>query len=94
MRPSTHRLLAGFQLIQGNDLAAEASLQKSLEVARRQNAKSFELRATIDLAHLLHTQGRSAEMRMELEDVYSWFTEGFDTPDLVEAKALLPVIPM
>jgi predicted ATPase len=81
-----YRLLGGFQVKQGNDRAAEESLRNAVEVARRQSAKSFELRAIIDLARLLHLQGRSAEVRTELSDIYGWFTEGFDT-DLIEAES-------
>jgi predicted ATPase len=52
-------------------------------------AKAWELRATVSLARLLDKQGRREEARTMLTDVYGWFTEGFDTPDLKDAKALL-----
>jgi predicted ATPase len=88
-----HRLRAELVLMQGRDAAAkaeaEASLQHAIEVARRQSAKSWELRATTSLAHLWHQQGRNAEAQRMLAEIYGWFTEGFDTPDLLEAKALL-----
>ena len=71
------------------DADAEAQFQGAMEIARRQKAKSWELRATISLAKLLQAQGRPAEAREMLAAIYSWFTEGFDTPDLQEAKALL-----
>jgi len=58
-------------------------------VAQRQEAKSWELRAAISLARLLRDRGRAAEARDILAPVYAWFTEGFDTPDLQEARALL-----
>jgi len=61
-------------------------------VAQQQGAKSWELRATVSLARLWHSlrsQGRTEEARARLAEVYGWFTEGFDTPDLVEARALL-----
>jgi predicted ATPase len=58
-------------------------------VARRQEAKSWELRATLSLARLLQKQDRSAEARQILTEIYGWFTEGFDTPDLQDARALL-----
>jgi predicted ATPase len=58
-------------------------------VARRQEAKSWELRASIGLARLWQKQGRIEEAREMLGEVYGWFTEGFDTPDLVEARTLL-----
>jgi DNA-binding SARP family transcriptional activator len=68
---------------------AESCFQQAIEVARRQQAKSWELRATTSLARLWHAQGRTDEARQALAEVYGWFTEGFDTPDLQEAKALL-----
>jgi len=68
---------------------AEAWLQRALDVARRQEAKSLELRAAMSLARLWQQQGKQAEARALLAPVYGWFTEGFDTADLQEAKALL-----
>ena len=58
-------------------------------VARSQNARSLELRATTGLARLLDRQGKRAEARAMLAEIYNWFTEGFDTADLKDAKALL-----
>ena len=58
-------------------------------MARRQQAKSLELRAALSLARLWQRQGKRVEARVLLEDVYNWFTEGFDTADLQEAKTLL-----
>src|SRR5262249_30711119 len=68
---------------------AEAWLQRALDVARRQEAKSLELRAAISLSRLWQQQGKQAEARALLAPIYNWFTEGFDTVDLQEAKALL-----
>jgi predicted ATPase len=68
---------------------AEASFRKALDVARRQSAKSYELRAATSLARLWQGQGRKQEARDLLAPVYDWFTEGFDTRDLKDAKALL-----
>ncbi len=68
---------------------AEACFQQALAVARRQQAKSWELRAALSLSRLWQQQGKRAEARELLAPIYSWFTEGFDTPDLQEAKALL-----
>ena len=68
---------------------AEASLVQALEVARKQQAKSFELRAATSLAGLWRGQGNLMDARNLLAPVYNWFTEGFDTRDLTEAKALL-----
>jgi predicted ATPase len=69
--------------------AAERSYRHALAVARRQTAKFWELRAALDLARLLRDQGKRQEARELLAPVYGWFTEGFDTRDLKEAKALL-----
>jgi len=63
--------------------------QQSLEIARKQSAKSPELRATTSLARMLAQQGRRDEARAMLAEIYGWFTEGFDTADLKEAKELL-----
>ena len=68
---------------------AEALFCRALDIARAQEAKSFELRAAMSLARLWQGQGRRAEARALLAPVYAWFMEGFDTGDLVEAKALL-----
>jgi predicted ATPase len=68
---------------------AEAWLQRALDVARRQEAKSRELRAAMSLARLWQQPGQQAEARALLAPVYGWFTEGFDTTDLQEAKTLL-----
>ena len=68
---------------------AEAYFERALEVARRQQAKSWELRAAISLARLWRDQGKVQQAREVLAPVYGWFTEGFDTRDLKEAKALL-----
>jgi adenylate cyclase len=68
---------------------AEASFREALEVARRQSAKSWELRAATSLARLWQRQGKRDEARDLLAPVYAWFTEGFDTKDLRDAKALL-----
>jgi len=68
---------------------AETCFRQALKVARLQSAKSWELRATISLARLLAKQGRRDEARTMLAQIYGWFTEGFDTADLKDAKALL-----
>jgi predicted ATPase len=68
---------------------AETHFERALEVARQQQAKSWELRAAMSLARLWHSQGKVSEARELLAPVYGWFTEGFDTRDLKEAKALL-----
>jgi adenylate cyclase len=68
---------------------AEACFHKAIEIARRQQAKSLELRAVMSLARLWQQQGKNEEARQMLAEIYGWFTEGFDTADLKEAKALL-----
>ena len=68
---------------------AEAWLQRALDVARRQEAKSLELRAAMSLSRLWQQQGKRREAHDLLAGIYAWFTEGFDTADLQEAKALL-----
>jgi predicted ATPase len=68
---------------------AETWLQRAQEVARRQEDKSLELRAAMSLARLWQQQGKQAEARALLAPIYGWFTEGFDTADLQEAKVLL-----
>ena len=71
------------------DAEAEACFRRALDVARHQQAKSLELRAAMSLARLWQQQGKQAEARALLAPVYGWFTEGFDTADLQEAKTLL-----
>ncbi len=71
---------------------AEAHMRQALEIARRQQAKSLELRAAMSLSRLWQQQGKGAEARQLLTEVYGWFTEGFDTADLQEARALLEAL--
>jgi predicted ATPase len=68
---------------------AEAYFERALAVARKQQAKSWELRAAMSMARLWRDQGKRDEARALLAPVYGWFTEGFDTLDLKEAKAML-----
>ena len=72
-----------------NQGQAEACFSRAIAVARRQSAKSLELRAAISLARLFQAQGKSKEARELVQPIYGWFTEGFDTADLKNAKALL-----
>jgi predicted ATPase len=71
---------------------AETSFQQALAIARRQQAKSWELRAAMSLARLWHQQDKWAEAYDLLAPIYGWFTEGFDTADLQEANALLEAL--
>lgn len=70
-------------------LEAEEAFRHSIRVARGQEARSYELRATTGLARLLRGQGRKGEARALLREIYDWFTEGFDSLDLLEARRLL-----
>ena len=72
-----------------NAQVAEASFHRALTIAREQQAKSWELRVASSLAHLWQSQGKRQDARELLEPVYGWFTEGFDTADLIDAKTLL-----
>src|SRR5262249_31679439 len=68
---------------------AETCFRHAIDIARRQSAKSLELRAVTSLSRLLREQGKKDEARRMLAEIYGWFTEGFDTADLKDAKALL-----
>jgi len=86
-----HRMAGEIALLSGEPDAAKAEgyFERALAVARQQQAKSFELRAAMSMARLWCGRGRRNEARDLLAPVYCWFTEGFDTPDLKEAKTLL-----
>ena len=84
-----HRLQGELLLAQADEDEAETCFRQAVEVARRQQAKSWELRATMSLCQLWQQQGRSAEAREMLATVYGWFSEGFDTPDMKDARMLL-----
>jgi tetratricopeptide (TPR) repeat protein len=86
-----YRLKGELLLLQNASAATEAEscFREAIEIARRQQAKSWELRATMSLARLLEKQGRRDEARAMLAEIYNWFTEGFDTADLKDAKTLL-----
>jgi predicted ATPase len=88
-----HRLRGELLWMQGDEAAAEASFRQAIDVARKRSARSWELRATMSLSRLMVEQGKREGARQQLADVYNWFTEGFDTPDLVDAKALLEELP-
>jgi class 3 adenylate cyclase/tetratricopeptide (TPR) repeat protein len=84
-----HRLRGRLLLSMHEHAAAENSYRRALEVAQRQSAKFWELRAALDLARLWRDQGKRTKARDLLSPIYGWFTEGFDARDLKEAKALL-----
>jgi predicted ATPase len=84
-----HRHKGGLRMQQGNPEAAEALFRKALNLAEEQRAKLWELRAAVSPTRLRRDQGCHVEARDLLAPVYGWFTEGFDIPDLKEAKALL-----
>jgi len=84
-----HRTQAEWFVATGREADAQASFDRALQTARRQQAKSLELRTAVSLARFMQRQGRVAEARSMLADIYNWFSEGFDTPDLVTARALL-----
>jgi predicted ATPase len=81
--------LKGELLLSKDEAEAEFHFRRALEVARAQEARSFELRTATNLARLWQKQGKKNGARALLAPVYDWFTEGFDTLDLKEAKALL-----
>jgi predicted ATPase len=80
---------SGVEAEPGVRTRAEECFRKSIEIARQQEAKSFELRAVTSLSRLWKRQGKKAEARQMLAEIYGWFSEGFDTADLKDAKALL-----
>ena len=85
----THRLRGRLMQSLGDDAASEDCYRHALDVARRQSAKLWELRAAMCMARLWRDQSKREEARELLAPVYNWFTEGFDTLDLKEAKNLL-----
>jgi len=88
-RPETLRIRGELLFKQRNLQSAEADFRDSIAMARSMGAKAWELRTTMSLARLLIQDGRRGEARTALAEIYNWFTEGFDTADLNDAKALL-----
>jgi len=86
-----HRLMGELALAQspGNDAIAEARFESALAIARRQQSRAWELRTTLSLARLWRQHGRTADARERLAAAHAWFTEGFGTPDLADAQAML-----
>ena len=87
--PEVRWLKGELLLMQGDDAEAEECFRRAIEVAQHHHAKSRELRATTSLCRLWQQQGNQEQARLVLAEIYDWFTEGFDTPDLQQAKALL-----
>jgi predicted ATPase len=89
-----HRLKGELLLARAaeHQAGAEACFRQAIALARRQSAKSWELRAVMSLSRLYQQQGKEEEARQMLAEIYSWFTEGFDTADLREARALLQAV--
>jgi predicted ATPase len=94
IKAELHRLKGDLLLwlSEPDDIAAEARFRRAIAIARAQDARLWELRASMSLVRLWMGQGRGREARDLLAPVYGWFTEGFDTPDLTEAKALLAAL--
>jgi tetratricopeptide (TPR) repeat protein len=88
-RPDTLRVRGELRLAKGQAELAEADFRDSIKLAKSMGAKTWELRTATSWARLLASQGRSDEARAMLAEIYNWFTEGFDTADLRDAKALL-----
>ena len=88
-RPEMLRIRGKLLLKLGRTEPAESDFREAIALAQKTGAKAWELRATTSLARLLAKQGRRDEARTMLAEIYGWFTEGFDTRDLKEAKALL-----
>ena len=84
-----HRVRGLVLLTENEQEESAVSFGQALQIARAQQSKSLELRAATSLARLWGEQGRLADARELLTPIYGWFTEGFDTPDLKDAKALL-----
>jgi predicted ATPase len=89
LRPESLRIRGELRLRQGDSGLAEADFREAISLAQEMGAKAWELRATMSFARLLRQQDKVEEARATLAPVYNWFTEGFDTADLKDAKALL-----
>jgi len=88
-----HRLRGELLLAaSGAEAEAEACFQEALQISRAQSARSLELRAATSLARLWDTQDKAGQARQMLREIYEWFSEGFDTPDLQKASHMLSVL--
>jgi ATP/maltotriose-dependent transcriptional regulator MalT len=84
-----YRIEGDLHLLRGETHAALRCFEKSLQVARAQEAKSWELRTALDLAQVWRSQGKADQARALLKPIFDWFTEGFDSVDLISARILL-----
>ena len=89
VRPETLRIRGELRLRQEQVEAAEVDFRDSIALAQKHGARAWELRSTMSLARMLRTRGEHTAARKLLAPIYGWFTEGFDTADLKDAKALL-----
>jgi predicted ATPase len=87
-----HRLKGVLMLSRGNAAQSESCFERSIRIARQQQARSLELRAATSLARLWGEHGQRAEAFDLLAPIYGWFTDGFDTPDVKDARALLDAL--
>jgi len=91
--PELHRLQGELLLLDvGMEDEAIGCFHRAIEVAKGQKAKSWELRATMSLCRLMKNQGKQEQAQAQLAEIYNWFNEGFETPDLKEAKSLLEAL--
>jgi tetratricopeptide (TPR) repeat protein len=87
-----HRLRGEIELLRQQEGRAETAFQRAIDVARDQQARLLELRASVNLSRLWRSQNRTQEARSSLQAIYGWFSEGFDSPDLREAEGLLKAL--
>lgn len=88
-KPALKTLEGDFYLLDGNEAAAEKSYLNAVAIAQEQRAKLLELESVKRLARLWHRQGKTKQAYRQLAEIFDWFTEGFETPILVEAKEFL-----
>jgi uncharacterized protein HemY len=87
-----YRIKGELLLISGAQSEAEGCFRQAIDIARRQQARSWELRAAMSMARLHQNQGDNEQARQNIEEILDWFTEGFRTADLIEAKAIIAAL--
>jgi tetratricopeptide (TPR) repeat protein len=87
-----YRIKGELLLISGAQSEAEVCFRQAIDIARRQQARSWELRAAMSMARLQQNQGDNKQARQNIEEILGWFTEGFETADLIEAKAIIAAL--